>query len=210
MKKQTYALALLALVCTGAAAKTKRSRGMYDPFARMDAMMEQMRADMSQMAKSFEALWEDHRGQTHESLNLSIDEGKDQNHVVITVENVQTNNVNANVNEDEDVLTLKTDDAQLTIHVQDKYISIDLSQHVEKRTENDDKKSKGNAVHIATSRSSFGRTVPHAIALIDPNPGIDYDAQSKTLTIKLAYLKKGKTKGTAIPVNIMGIDSAKE
>ena len=196
-------LPLLALVCMTSQARTKRAP-LRSPFAHMDAMMEQMQKNMAQMSKSFDALWEQHQDDSADGLSLLIDENKQGNAIVVTASGIEAENINATVNDDQDVLTVKTDNAQLIIYTKDKYISVDLTEQTEESKEQKNKKGEKQRImhHVASKRSSFGRTVPHEITLGDPYPQVDYDKKTKDLTITLSYTKHDAKKGTSIPVNI--------
>lgn len=202
MKKRIL-FPLAVLMCGGVDAKSRKHS--YDPSASFDDMFQRMENHMTQMRKSFDALAE----QTPQGdLALAMDEKDNQLIISISGFEAADKTFSANVNEDADVLTVKTDNASVMIHVRDKYVSVGITQRTQKEVEDKDEQGKKykKMQTSSMSGSTMGRTVTHDVALLDPQPQINYDQQEKKLIIKLALLDAQK-KGTSIPVNITAIPS---
>lgn len=157
-------------------------------FREIDEHLRHMRKSMKKMQKASYALVQTSK----KALAPHIKQLDD--HLLISIDNVATQQVEAISQEDKNTIHIKTDTAIIDIKLDGKYLSLAISEHIEKQTT-----EQGHTSHSAAfSSCASGLTLQHSINLCEVQ--VDYNTSTQQLSIMLPYMmeKKGKT----IPVNI--------
>lgn len=115
--------------------------------------------------------------------------------VVITINGIDTQELDARVNDENTLLTIQTPQEQIEIEVEDNHIQV--ATHQQRSSQKNTSQDKGQ--FFGASASTISQPVTG-----DPKLGnqtIDYDPSTSTLTITIPKQIVAK-KGTSVPVNI--------
>ncbi len=153
--------------------------------------------EMQQMEKAFDSMvkrmnaFDKELDQTlsqenNSDLGITIEEKDKKSVVIITIKNLKTDALEANLNDDNDQLKVKTDQDSLTLAAQEKFLSL---VHT-KETKKEEKKNDKAALYTSFGAYELGQLLSGRIDLTKAD--IQYDKKSQTLTISMPYLDKKK------------------
>lgn len=207
-----YTLLLLSSLTSGLFAIDKDSKqssprprfiSMHEYF---DRMFEDMQQSMQHMREAFAQDMQNVGGQAQEGISLSLEEKEKS--VVITAKGLETESVDASLNDEGNHLLLKTAQENININSQDNYIAINLQHKQEKEHQNKDGKMEKVVSSYAEQSYSMGLSRP--LDLNTEHLKIDYDKDSKTLTVEIPFVVIPEKKRTSIPVNIKTTQNPKK
>ncbi len=172
----------------------------YDPYDHMHAMIDSMRQMSDQMNQTFDEIHRHmsesfsgihHRIQDSASTwKVSLDEADET--ILLRIKGIKTNSINVTLDDEKDVLRIKTDEGTIIVYANGKALQVTIRQ--EQKTEKDEK-----ITSQSVSQSIIARTIGAEIDMEQSN--IDYHKEEQELS--LAFNKKRrKSKAKTLPVNI--------
>ena len=103
-------------------------------------MMQEMRENMRTSQKSIQSSFS-----TSSPITMDIRENDADNMVVIKVKGIKADTIDATLSDDNDLLTVKTANERIKLYIDDRYLSVEISQEMKKETTDEDKKEKKKA-----------------------------------------------------------------
>ncbi len=162
-----------------------------DIFQDMEERMHEMHKEMQKMEKSFTKQFKSIK-KSDITIQPSIQETDKK--VTITFKDIDTAPKQALVQDEDNQLTIKTDNQTIKVGAEKTLLSVSIDQHL-KETKKENKQQSSQAFY---SSSSFVKTLNTQVDLTKVI--VDYDDQTKKLIIHIPMQKK--VKGTEIPINI--------
>lgn len=157
-----------------------------------------------QMQKSMEHMQEMFAQSSQNSLNggVQISVEQKEKSAMIIAKGLETDSVDATVNDEGNNLAVKTDQGLINIDSQDNFVSINWQHKQEQEVTNKD--GKVEKVTTSFAQQSFNMSLEHPLDLNTEQLKLDYDQESKTLTIEIPFvLPQDPAKGRKqVAVNI--------
>lgn len=171
----------------------------------IDQQMQQMKQSVKEMQKQFKhlvpqsSLW---IAPSYQNITLN----QDKDSIIITISDIETDNLEARLNEAGYKLALTTPTNKITIATRNNIVSIEAQETVQKRyTENEVKKE--TAPHyFGTSITRMERSVRSRPIL--EKQTIDYNPEKKELVITIPM--QPINKGNKVPINIISTQNLKK
>jgi len=166
-----------------------------DVFEHMEQNMRYMRQEMHELQEALEynATVQPKREHQGSSARITTQEAG----IIATINHIQSENIDATIDEDNNLLTVAAGNANITIKIRDAFISLTVQQQTEKELS----KNGQRVAEASYSSSSVAQIIARPVQLSQAH--VDYDSTSEQLTITLPYIAGKKAK--KIPVNIKKI-----
>ncbi|HZW60961.1 MAG TPA: hypothetical protein VFF04_01935 [Candidatus Babeliales bacterium] len=192
MQNKYYSKIAFAAICFASSCQASVSLSNM-----LDEIMNDMQEHMMQMKKDIKHMHEELTAQQLEQAAIAIQEDTQKRQVIIAVNNVDLDTVDATIYEDDNRLTVKAPQATIQIAVKDALINVDLTQNTQRTVET----KNGQSQFFSTSSSSKGQFLNNKIALTPETINIAYDKNDKVLNIVLQTATL-EDKAKKIPVTI--------
>jgi hypothetical protein len=161
-----------------------------------DQMFQEMEQSMHQMREAFAHGM--NNGQMNEGTSLNLEETEKS--LLITLNGIDTDSVDATVSDDGTNLLLKTARGTLNLNTEESFVSITFAHKNEREEKNKD--GKMEKVASSYSQQSYSMNLMHPLDLATEQLKIDYDAENKSLSVEIPYVSVPDKGRKAVPVNI--------
>lgn len=173
-----------------------------NPFDHMHAAIENMRQMHVQLNRSFDQMYQQMNESFADVSNQLKERGRQwsiefeeaEESVILKIRGVKTNAVDATLDEEKDMMRIKTDEGLILVYSTGKAVQVTIRQ--ERNTE---KTNQSNYQAVSVNQSSIARTIGSEIDLEESN--IDYHQEESLLALKISK-KKRKSKAKSLPVTI--------
>jgi flagellar hook assembly protein FlgD len=187
----TFQKGALALLVTSANIALCTSAFFSSAFKEMQESMQQMQETFETIEKSFSNM-----RQIQDGFDISIEE--EPNAAVVTIKGLETENLDATINDDADNILIKTGQGNITIATFEEYISVNWQGRKEKEEKN--KNDEIQKVLVSSSQQMFEIMTSKPLNLTENK--IDYDKSNKLLRVEIPYIKQPEQKRKPLPVNV--------
>lgn len=149
-----------------------------DTFANMFDDMQKSMQHMQQM------LTQTGQASVHASVQISV--SQTEKSALIIAKGLESNSIEATVNDEGNNLAVKTDQGLINIDIDDNFVGINWEHKQEQEVQNKD----GNMQKMVTSFSqqSFNMSLEYPLNLSTDQLKLDYDKEGKTLTIEIPFI----------------------
>ena len=206
MKKQ-----LTLIIITLFAHSLASANSLHAWFMDMEALENQMQHQVEQMNKSVEEIQKQFSNLVPQSSlliapsyqNISLNQHNDS--IIITISDIEADNVEARLNDANNRLTITTPTAVIIVTGRKNIIGIEAQAQVRAQNKEDEEIKKESNHYFGTSITRMERSVSSKPLL--ETQTIDYDSNKKELiiTIPLQRINKGKE----IPINTIVMQETK-
>ncbi len=151
---------------------------LNDAFANMFDDMQKSMQHMQQMLTQ--------SGQTSLHAGVQISVNQTEKSALIIAKGLESNSIEATVNDEGNNLAVKTDQGLINIDTEDSLMGINWQHKQEQEVQNKD----GNMEKVVTSFSqqSFNMSLKYPLNLSTDELKLDYDKEGKTLTIEIPFI----------------------
>lgn len=183
--------------------RQKQPMSMHEYF---DRMFEEMQQSMQHMREAFAHDINNLDGKTQNSIDVSLQEK--ENSAFLIVRGLDTDSVDATVSDDENNLLLKTNLGNINLTIEDKYVQIYMqhqqeSSYAEASEDKPEDKNQDKMEKVVTSVShqSYTMSLRQPLDLNAETLKINYDKESKTLSVEIPFVVAPEKRRKAVPVN---------
>lgn len=176
---------------------TSANVAVCDPSLFSSAFKE-MQENMQQMQETFETIEKSFANvrQIQDGIDISIEE--QDNAAMITIKGIETENIDASINDDADDILIKTGQGNINITTDEEYVTVNWQGQHEKEEKNQD--GQMQKVFMSSSQQVFEIMTSHPLNLNENK--IDYDKSNKTLRIEVPFVKQPEQQRKSLPVTI--------
>src|SRR3984957_9223113 len=144
-------------------------------------MFDSMQKSMEQMKELFAQ-----SGQSSLQGGVQISVEQKEKSALIRATGLETNSVDATVNDEGNNLAVKTDQGLISIDTQDNYVGINWQHKQEQEVQNKDGKMEN--VMTSFAQQSFNMSLEYPLNLSTDQLKLDYDQENKILTVEIPFI----------------------
>lgn len=174
---------------------------MDDLFSGMEHHMLQMRQEMEKMQESMRSNLAQHCSTNNKKgLRAQLTENSTGNGIVVTLSNLETDSVDAQIDDQNGMLRITTPQATVKIATRNTIIAIDVDEKLQQESSNQNGDAS-KAYFCSQSKSYVKQQLSKSIDL--EKAKIDYNPEIKQLSISIAYADDAKNGSKKVPVTFL-------
>lgn len=174
---------------------------MDDLFSGMEHHMLQMRQEMEKMQESMRSNLAQHCNANNKGLKTQLTEDTTGSGIVVTLSNLETDSVDAQIDDQNGILRITTPQATVKIATRNTIIAIDIDEKLQQEQPSNQNGNTSKTYFCSQSKSYVKQQLGKAIDL--EKAKIDYNPETKQLSISIAYADDAKNGSKKVPVTFL-------